>query len=96
MLWGSPGTVKFQMFNWWFARYYTLNMGSLLLVFAGVVPALLYAVTLYLRLRRGVIRFYDLLLPGAVLFYVFDPNDPGHQYGPRYWYFAWPSIVLML
>jgi hypothetical protein len=96
MLWGFPEEVQLRMFNRWVAFYYTVDMSSLLFAFAGVVPALLYALTLYLRLRRGLIRFYDLLLPGAILFYVFDPVDPGHQYGPRYWYFAWPSIVLTI
>jgi hypothetical protein len=57
---------------------------------------LLYVAALYSRLRRGFVRFYDLLLPAAVLFFVFYPHNPGHQYGPRYWFFAWPSIVLTI
>ena len=95
-IWASPGHETLGIFDLRFAFHNTVNMAALLLVFAGVVPTLLYVAALYARLHRGLIRFYDLLLPAAVLFFVFYPNDPGHQYGPRYWYFAWPSIVLTI
>ena len=94
MLWAFPDKQTFGIFGLRAAFYNTVNMAALLLVFAGVVPTLLYIAALYSRLRRRFVRFYDLLLPAAVLFFVFYPHNPGHQYGPRYWYFAWPSIVL--
>jgi hypothetical protein len=96
MLWAFPEQQTFGISDLRFALRIAVNMAALLLVFAGVVPTLLYAAAIYSRLQRRSFRFYDLLLPAAVLFFLFYPHSPGHQYGPRYWYFAWPSIVLTI
>lgn len=96
MLWAFPGHVRLGLFNLRFVLRNTITMAALLLVFAGGVSTLLYVIILFWRLKRRGIRFYDVLLPAAVFFFLFYPDDPGHQYGPRYWYFAWPSIMLTI
>ncbi len=67
-----------------------------LFAFAGALPALLYAAALALRIRARAVRFYDLLLPATIAFFVFFPDYGGHQYGPRYWFFAWPPAALTI
>jgi hypothetical protein len=95
MLWAFPDQQTFG-FDPQVAFINTTKMAILLLAFAGVVLNLLYVAALYTRLQRGFVRFYDLILPAAVLFFVFYPHNAGHQYGPRYWYFAWPIVVLTI
>ncbi len=75
------------------ARAFSRNLYLLsrLAQYCGLVVAALGLVGLVSKLRhRGRLRFYDLLFPGAVLFVAFLPFAGGHQYGPRYWFWAWP------
>jgi hypothetical protein len=62
--------------------------------FGGLPVLVLAAVALAAKLRSHSCRFYDFLLPAAVLFYAFAPFTGGHQYGPRYWFWAWPLAML--
>jgi len=73
------------------------NLATALLRFSSAALLLLYLFALWRRLRSGVVRFYDLLFPANVIFFVFfSLNWGGHQYGPRYWFFAWPTIALTI
>jgi hypothetical protein len=96
MLWAFPDQQTFGIGYPGLVFINTMKMAMLLLMFAGFVPVLLYVAALFGRLLQRSVRFYDLLLPAAVLFFMFYPHDAGHQYGPRYWYFAWPCIVLTI
>ena len=73
-----------------------INMATLLLSFSSAALLLLYVLALWTRLRSGVVRFYDLLFPATVIFFEFFQNDAGQQYGPRYWFSAWPTIALAI
>ncbi len=64
--------------------------------FASLAALLLYGAAAWTRLRSGRLRFYDALLPATAVFFVFYPADGGHQYGPRYWFFAWPTVALTI
>lgn len=64
--------------------------------FAGVVPVVLYGVCVVRRLLAGRIRFFDALPIAAVVFFILYPATGGHQYGPRYWFFAWPAMALTI
>jgi hypothetical protein len=64
--------------------------------FGGLPVLLLSAVALAIKIRRRTCRFYDFLLPAAVVFYSFVPFTGDHQYGPRYWFWAWPLAVLTI
>jgi hypothetical protein len=37
-----------------------------------------------------------MLLPVAITFFFFYPAGGGHEFGPRYWYFAWPTALLSM
>src|SRR6185437_2198878 len=62
--------------------------------FGGLPVAALALVGLAARIRARTCRFWDFLLPAAILFYSFVPFSGGLQYGPRYWFWAWPVCVL--
>jgi hypothetical protein len=63
----------------------------------GGFPVLVLAVAaLAVKCRRRSWRFYDALLPIALVFYEFVPFTGGNQYGPRYWFWAWPAAVLTI
>ena len=71
-----------------------LGWFSALFNFGSPVLLALYAVAFRAKLRARSLRFYDLLPPAAVLFFLFYPDYGGFQYGPRYWFFAWPLLPL--
>ena len=47
--------------------------------FGGLAAAVLAALALVVKIRRRTCRFFDLLLPAAVIFYSFVPFTGGHQ-----------------
>ena len=76
------------------AAMHTLRWSAGLFDFAAPVFLGFYAVALRAKLRDRTVRFYDLLLPAAVAFFAFYPDYGGFQHGPRYWFFAWPTLPL--
>jgi len=64
--------------------------------FGGLPVLVLAAIALPVKIRQRTCRFYDFLLPAAVVFYSFVPFTGGHQYGPRYWFWAWPLSTLTI
>ncbi len=97
--WSGPSLLSVQsdgvgQTEW--ARSLSRNvyfLGSLA-QFGGLPVAVLGLLALALKLRRRRCRFYDFLLPAAIVFYAFIPFSGGHQYGPRYWFWAWPFAAL--
>jgi hypothetical protein len=71
-----------------------LQFTGTLAQFGGLPVAALALLGLGVRVRARTCRFWDFLLPAAILFYSFIPFSGGHQYGPRYWFWAWPVCVL--
>lgn len=61
-----------------------------------VSPTLLavYAAALGIKLRRRDLAFYDLVFPAFIVGYVFFPSLGGNRYGPRYWFDAFPLVLL--
>jgi len=64
--------------------------------FGGLAVLILASIALRAKILRRSSRFYDFLLPAAILFYSFVPFSGGHQYGPRYWFWAWPLGTLTI
>lgn len=64
--------------------------------FAGLSIMVLVAIALIAKLRWRTCRFYDFMLPAMVVFYACVPFSGGHQYGPRYWFWAWPLGTLTI
>ncbi|HTR13667.1 MAG TPA: hypothetical protein VMI72_10570 [Roseiarcus sp.] len=62
--------------------------------FGGLALLVLQAPALARKMRRGSLRFFDLAPPAMIAFFLFFPHDGGHQYGPRYWFPAWPLAAL--
>jgi hypothetical protein len=92
---GLPGdtSVTIQLL---FAAVKNLLWLGGLAQFGGLPVLLLASIALVAKLRHRTSRFYDFLLPMAVVFYTFVPFTGGHQYGPRYWFWAWPIAVLTI
>lgn len=65
-------------------------------IYGGFVLMAICVPALAFKARQGQIRFFDLMLPATLLFYMIFPYDGGHQYGPRYWFSAWPLAILTL
>ena len=65
-------------------------------LFASCAVLPFYAIALWRRLASGTIRWFDLMLPAIVLFFVFYPDGGGFQYGPRYWFAGWVMLPLTL
>lgn len=59
-----------------------------------VVPLYLYAVVRRIAARQ--LRWFDLLLPCLVVFFVFYPDFGGFQYGPRYWYLGYVALPVTI
>ena len=78
------------------AAFHNLFWAGSLAQFGGLPVAFLAVVGLAAKLRRRTCRFYDFLFPAAVVFYSFMPFTGGHQYGPRYLFWAWPIAVLTI
>jgi hypothetical protein len=62
--------------------------------YAGVGLVGLYGLGLVRKLRQRTLRFFDAIPIGCVAYLFFLPDLGGHQFGPRYWYFAWPAVGL--
>ncbi len=60
----------------------------------AILPFL--AAALWRRTTARTLRWFDLMLPASVLFFVFYPDDGGFQYGPRYWFAGWVLLPLSL
>jgi hypothetical protein len=72
--------------------YWTASLGE----YGGLVLLFLQFPTLAFKARRGALRFFDLALPATMVFFLFIPFEGGHQYGPRYWFSAWPLAALTI
>ena len=53
-----------------------------------------YAVALLWKLRAGTFRFYDAVFPLSVLLLVSYPSLGGTRWGPRYYFDAYPFMIL--
>ncbi len=62
--------------------------------FGGLLLLVLCLATLAGKMSWRSLRFYDLALPATMIFFLYFPHDGDHQYGPRYWFFAWPLAGL--
>ena len=59
-------------------------------LFGGFTLLALQIPALAAKIRSRSVRFFDLALPATMVFFLYFPN----QYGPRYWFFAWPLAAL--
>jgi len=71
-----------------------LQFAGELALFGGLPVAALALLGLVARVRARTCRFWNFLLPSAIVFYSLIPFTGGHQYGPRYWFWAFPVCVV--
>ena len=64
--------------------------------FASVLILPLFILALWRRVITATLRWFDLLLPALVVFFVFYPDYGGFQYGPRYYYFGYFSLAVTI
>lgn len=67
---------------------------ALLGLYGGFALAALQIPAIAAKFKARSLRFFDAALPATMLFFLYFPYDGGHQYGPRYWFFAWPLAAL--
>jgi hypothetical protein len=74
----------------------TLHWSGELLTFTSPLIVLLIVFAVVAKLRVWSLRFYDIMFPVAFVFFFLYPNTGGHEFGPRYWFFAWPGAMLSI
>jgi hypothetical protein len=84
IFWNAFGEAVLRTLHW-FGEFFQFA-SPLLIVLAGAAVAA--------KFRARNLRFTDIMLPVAVIFFFFYPQTGGHEFGPRYWFFAWPGAVL--
>lgn len=72
--------------------YWTAALGE----YGGLVLLALQLPALAFEARGGALRFFDLALPATIVLFLFFPYEGGYQYGPRYWFSAWPLAALTI
>jgi hypothetical protein len=75
---------------------HTLAWGMSWQDFASVLLMPLYVVAVMRRILSGAVRWFDLLLPAVIVFFVFYSDFGGFQYGPRYWYFGHVALPVTI
>lgn len=76
------------------AFLFNLQFVGELAQFGGFPVVALALLGCVVRTRARTCRFWDFLLPSAIVFYSCIPFSGGHQYGPRYWFWAFPVCVI--
>ncbi len=72
----------------------TLHWSGELFLFTSPLLVALVALAVAAKCRARTLRFYDIMFPVAYIFFFLYPNTGGHEFGPRYWFFAWPGAML--
>jgi hypothetical protein len=75
---------------------HTVGWGTSWQDFASVLLMPLYAVAVTRRIFAGTVRWFDLLLPAVIVFFVFYSDFGGFQSGPRYWYFGHVALPVTI
>jgi len=74
----------------------TLHWSGELLTFTSPLIVVLVAFAVAAKFRARTLRFYELMFPLEFVFFFLYPNTGGHEFGPRYWFFAWPGAMLSI
>jgi hypothetical protein len=56
----------------------------------------MYAAALIAKIRSRSLAFYDLIFPSFVIGFFFFPSLGGNRYGPRYYYEAFPLMLITM
>ncbi len=72
----------------------TLHWSGELFLFTSPLLVVLIMRAVAAKFRARTLRWYDIMFPVAYVFFFLYPNTGGHEFGPRYWFFAWPGAML--
>ena len=75
---------------------YTLQHFRRLGIWTSPVLLFGFIVAFLTALRRRGVDFTDWIMPITVIFFLLYENKGGDQYGPRYYFEAWPFAVLTI
>jgi hypothetical protein len=67
-----------------------------LIVYTSAALLALWAVALFAKIRARRLQYFDCIFPAAIAFFVLFASYGGHRFGPRYWFFAWPTAMLTI
>ena len=84
---GAPGITSF---------FSTLRRFAELVIWTSPVLLAGYLVAFIAALARRRVDFTDWIMPLTVVFYLFYAGTGGNQYGPRYYFEAWPFAILTI
>ena len=65
-----------------------------LIMFSSFFLLILYGFSLFVKASKRALQFYDFFFIAFVLGYALFPFGAGNQYGPRYYYDAFPFLIL--
>ena len=65
-----------------------------LIRFSSFIIVILYGIALMVKASKRDLQFYDCFFIAFVLGYTLVPFSAGDQYGPRYYYDAFPFLIL--
>jgi hypothetical protein len=85
-----------SLFGWPTVNSLNLTVERLVELAVWTSPILLlgYIAAFILLIVRRRLNFVDWLMPITIIFFLFYEGDGGNQYGPRYYFEAWPFAVL--
>ena len=100
--WSSPGAhIGLQIVQYGglaaalaHALRQTLHWTSELIGYTGLLTVIAWAAALWHLARSRNLEWSDALFPATLIFFFFYPASGGHEFGPRYWFFAWPTAML--
>ena len=106
---GNPFTSTYAVIDWqeetWFAmnvhqlmagmRLLTQGLGALAAWTCPLLP-LAYVLCCIAKMRARSYQWYDLVFPMFVLGYLVFPTLGGNRYGPRYYFDAYPLMLLTM
>ena len=91
--WHKPerfGTPSVTTINYTLQHFRRLGIWTSPVLLFGFIVAFLTV------LRRRGVDFTDWIMPITVIFFLLYENNGGDQYGPRYYFEAWPFAVLTI
>ena len=100
MQWGFPelhiasiGSLANMTFLQNAAKKIIKNIGELVM-FSSFFLLLLYGLSLSVKVLKRTLQFYDFFFIAFILGYTLISFRAGNQYGPRYYYDAFPFLIL--
>jgi hypothetical protein len=76
------------------ALWLTVKRLREILIWTSPLLSLGYVWALGTVIAKGRVSFTDWIMPLTLLFFLFYFGEGGNQYGPRYYYEAWPFALL--